>query len=83
MSNVKEDNWLDFPQIASAKPIWRTARNNKPHIVFDAMEDGVLWEVRLNDFPDEPAYSLLVNGVVIIHFNDWPVSWGQRPQFPN
>lgn len=31
--------------------------------------------VRLNDFPDEALYSLLVDGTVVAHFDDWPALW--------
>jgi hypothetical protein len=33
------------------------------------------WRVRINDFPDEYMYSLLVGEEVIGDFHDWPVAW--------
>jgi len=39
------------------------------------------WTIRLNDFPDEPAYTLMIDIEEIIHFDDWPDFW-DRPEFP-
>lgn len=32
-------------------------------------------QIKLNDFPDEVLYTLLVDGVSIKDFDDWPSSW--------
>ncbi len=31
--------------------------------------------IRLNDFPDEHLYTLLVAGVGVADFDDWPSNW--------
>jgi len=36
---------------------------------------GQRWRVRLNDFPDEIMYSLLIGDDVIGEFHDWPETW--------
>jgi uncharacterized protein YjaG (DUF416 family) len=37
--------------------------------------DGARWQVRLNDFPDEILYSLIVGDTIVGDFHDWPESW--------
>ena len=37
--------------------------------------DGVNWQVRINDFPDDYFYTLLVDGKNTGNFNDWPETW--------
>lgn len=39
---------------------------------------GQRWQLRINDFPAEVLYSLLVEGYEIARFNDWPPAW-RRP----
>jgi uncharacterized protein YjaG (DUF416 family) len=37
--------------------------------------DGVNWKVRINDFPDDYFYTLLIDGATAGNFNDWPETW--------
>lgn len=37
--------------------------------------EGEQYLIRLNDFPDEHLYTLLIDGKEIAHFDDWPQSW--------
>jgi hypothetical protein len=37
--------------------------------------------IRINDFPDEPLYSLLIDGQDIADLEDWPAAWTQ-PDIP-
>ena len=80
MSFGSEDDWNEVPQYLSAAPVWKRVKDNIRHIHWMAEVDGKEWLVRLNDFPDEPLHTLLVDGREIIHFNDWPEAWGARPE---
>ncbi|MBL8472313.1 MAG: hypothetical protein KF778_22010 [Rhodocyclaceae bacterium] len=42
---------------------------------FEASVDGQIWQVRINDFPAEPMYTLIVADREIDHFDDWPAAW--------
>lgn len=34
--------------------------------------DGQSWRVRLNDFPDELMYGLVIGDELVGNFHDWP-----------
>lgn len=36
---------------------------------------GQRWVLTLNDFPDEPMFSLIVNGRWVASFTEWPPEW--------
>lgn len=42
--------------------------------------DGSEWRVRLNDFPDDVMYSLIVEGRDAGGFHDWPKTWSREGQ---
>jgi hypothetical protein len=44
---------------------------NNPGILFEAAVADSRWLVRLNDFPDEPLYTLLIDDTETLHFEDW------------
>lgn len=37
--------------------------------------NGHKLQVRLNDFPDEKMYSLIIDGDSLCSFDDWPKNW--------
>jgi hypothetical protein len=39
--------------------------------------DGVRWRVRVNDFPDDYMYTLIVGDAEAGGFHDWPETWGR------
>lgn len=59
---------------------WAYAPENNVNIVYASLVDGTLWEVRINDFPTEPLFSLLVSGREVAQFDEWPRAWGNRPK---
>ena len=47
--------------------------------VWQASAGNDFWQVRVNDFPDEPLYTLYVDGGQVGDFDDWPATW-RRPR---
>ncbi len=49
---------------------------------WEADVQGGRWQVRINDFPDEHMYTMLMNGSSVGDFDDWPEAWdrGDRPR---
>ena len=75
----KPNNWEDHPEIKQDVD-WRTA-SGKEGIAFVAEKGGAAWSIRINDFPDEPLFTLIVGGEEVLHFDDWPHFW-VRPELP-
>lgn len=48
---------------------------------WEADIEGKAGRIRLNDFPDELMYSLLIGDTVVSEFNNWPKAW-QRANDP-
>ena len=75
------NNWDEHREVQ--RPVeWRTASGIGRLIMFEAAVCEQRWTVRLNDFPDEPCFSLLVDDTEIIHFDNWPKFWGAMPPLP-
>ena len=60
----------------SEKIDWQ--KNAAPLYPYVADFEGERCVIRLNDFPAEHLYTLIVNGVEIADFSDWPEQW-RRP----
>lgn len=72
------NNWSDFPEFEFLLA-WECASENDNDIVFECVNPELDLKVRMNDFPLEPLYSLMCNGRILLHFDDWPAFWGIRP----
>jgi hypothetical protein len=46
---------------------------------FTGEVNGDKFVIRLNDFPSDSLYTLLVNGEEVIDFDDWPEQWESIP----
>jgi hypothetical protein len=48
-----------------------------PHIPYAASDGDRVLQLRLGDFPAEELYTLLVDGVDVLSFSEWPNRWGR------
>jgi hypothetical protein len=55
---------------------WR--RTGQAEFPYAATVAGREWRLRLNDFPAEALYTLLIDGREAGDFDDWPAGW-HRP----
>jgi hypothetical protein len=73
------NDWEQHQDLRRSIP-WRTS-SGAHNIAFEAQVDDAHWTIRLNDFPEEPLHTLLIDGDEVMHFDDWPAIW-PRPEFP-
>lgn len=52
-----------------------TANDDDLDFPWRASLNGRTLTLRMNDFPDETLYSLLIDGQVVGSFDDWPSAW--------
>lgn len=69
--STKVQNYLE------EKLVWR--RSSDPLHPYVAEFDGEQCVLRLNDFPDDHLYTLVVDQVEVTSFDDWPQRW-ERPE---
>ncbi len=50
-------------------------RTGDPGLPWQATVGDEAWSIRINDFPDDYLYTLLINGEPSGNFNDWPEVW--------
>ena len=46
-----------------------------PFYPYELRIGGTYLKIRLNDFPEEVMYSLLVDEELVKDFNNWPSNW--------
>ncbi|GAB3840120.1 hypothetical protein ACFPIJ_34105 [Dactylosporangium cerinum] len=64
----------------TATPI-RWEHSGDGEFPYHAEVDGRTLTVRVNDFPAEPLYTLIVDGSELVDLDDWPTVW-RRPPAP-
>jgi hypothetical protein len=65
----------------TATPI-RWEHSGDGEFPYHAEIDGRSLTVRVNDFPADPLYTLLVDGAELVDLDDWPPVW-RRPPVPS
>jgi hypothetical protein len=67
MSFNMVDNWSDVAGYKIAGLAWTKIPETADGCIFRAEVEDKVWMIRMNDFPDEPLYTLIVDGREIIH----------------
>lgn len=57
----------------SQRIIW--SKTGSGEFPYEATVLQAYWRIRINDFPAEPMYTLLIDGDTVGSFNDWPPHW--------
>jgi hypothetical protein len=52
-------------------------RSGDGEMPYRALVGGRLHAVRVNDFPSEPLYTLIVDGEALADLEDWPAAWSK------
>lgn len=47
---------------------------------YEAVVDGKELSIRINDFPEEHLYTLLVDGEEVCNFDDWLENWNRNSE---
>jgi uncharacterized protein YjaG (DUF416 family) len=71
----------DLGQHLASQVSWLTT--DDPCHPWSAEVDGQQWRIRLNDFPDDLMYSLLIGGGRVGDFHDWPETWLRKETAPS
>ena len=60
-------------KIFSNRIVWH--KTDDPEFPYETHVNNQHMKIRLNDFPLEPLYTLLINGDDVSDFDDWPANW--------
>jgi hypothetical protein len=78
MTHSRTDEGISSPQFQLAD-YWRAnvkwSKTLDPTMLWRSENGSDVLIVRVNDFPEEPLYSLLVNGDEVGNFDGWPAQW--------
>lgn len=53
--------------------VWH--KTDKAEFPYITEINGEIWKIRLNDFPEQALYTLIVQEMEIGDFDDWPSQW--------
>lgn len=74
---VAEQRWSLANRRHSTKIMWDHTGDGV--IPYRAKVHGKTMEIRVNNFPAEPLYTLIVDGVETENLDDWPSAWVKPP----
>jgi hypothetical protein len=67
--SIKVHNYLE------EKIVWKQGR--EPVYPYTADVSGERCLIRINDFPNDHLYTLIVNDKEVVSFDDWPEHWSR------
>ncbi|MFC1609715.1 hypothetical protein ACFL6C_02040 [Myxococcota bacterium] len=62
-------------RLLSTQVTW--TESDDPEHPYEAIVSNERWQIRLNDFPAEQMYTLLVDDTERFSFDDWPAVWAR------
>lgn len=72
----RERGWLVIAHCLITPIQWERGCNAE--FPYAATIDGQRWQIRVNDFPAEPLYTLMIDDAPVLDLEDWPSLW-RRP----
>lgn len=69
---LKRDQKGD-PRLAKVKVSYSSTDDPEYPLVVN--KGGKIWKIRVNEFPDLPLYTLLINDEEVMDFDNWPKNW--------
>jgi hypothetical protein len=64
---------LDTGRYLETRSVWR--RTGDAEHPWETRVGGACWKVRVNDFPEETLYTLLIDGAPVLDLDSWPDAW--------
>jgi hypothetical protein len=78
MKHLLTDEIVPLGDCLNRNVTWRKTKG--PTALWRAEVGPQSWSLRVNDFPEENLYTLLINDQEIGHFDDWPPPWVRSAQ---
>lgn len=63
------------PTLFKQQVKWDKNTETSTDFSFMAMVNSRAWKLRINNFPDEPMYTLFIDDKAILTFDDMPATW--------
>ena len=67
------DNWDELQGLSDTKVSWLETHDTR--FPYHATVNQQDWRIRMNNFPDKPLYTLIIEGRETIHFTKPPSGW--------
>jgi len=64
-----EGKWSQHPELLRAVTFRKI---NEGIDLYIANVENSIWKIKLNNFPDEPIYTICIDEKSVMSFNDWP-----------